>query len=316
VHYGAQAEARVPPPAPRTGKKVAVVGSGPAGLTAAYYLSRVKGHGVTIFEELPVAGGMMRTGIPRYRLPRRGLEHDLAIVRNAGVEIRTGARVHSVEGLKEKGFDAVFLALGAHNSWDLGVEGEGLEGVLDCVKFLRDVSLGKKPNPGRRVAVVGGGNSAMDAARTALRLGAREVVILYRRSRDEMPADQREIEEALAEGAKLETLTLPVAIRKSPNGLAMVCKRMRLGATDEGGRRRPEPIEGSEFELHFDSVISAIGQFPAIPPELGVDVQMKSHLIQAKRFAGDIHPGRVRRRGRRVRSSLSCRRHCSRAPRG
>ena len=279
VRYGSQAERRIPPPAPRTGKRVAVVGSGPAGLTAAYYLSRVKGHDVTIFEELPVVGGMPRTGIPRYRLTEKDLQHDLDIVRKAGVKIRTRAKVASVHDLKEQGCDAIFLALGAHASWTLGVSGENLSGVLDCIGFLRSVSLGKAPKLGKRVAVVGGGNSAIDAARTALRLGASEVVILYRRSREEMPVNRAEIEDALAEGVILETLTIPRMVRSAYKGLIVTCQRMQLGEPDATGRRRPVPVEGSDFELPFDSVLSAIGRFPAIPGELGVEVKAKSQTI-------------------------------------
>jgi NADPH-dependent glutamate synthase beta subunit-like oxidoreductase len=279
VRYGAKAEPRIPAPALRTGIKVAVVGSGPAGLTAAYYLSRVKGHSVTIFEELPTAGGMLHAGIPRYRLSAEDLEHDLDIVRRAGVKIRTRARVESVEDLKRKGFDAVFLALGAQAPWGLDVEGGRLTGVMDCIGFLRRVAAGKRPKLGRRVGVVGGGNTAVDAARTALRLGARQVTILYRRSRDEMPANHAEIEDALAEGVKLEVLTIPKIVRRSHAGLLVTCQRMELGGPDETGRRRPLPIEGSEFDVVLDALLSAIGQFPAIPAKLGVEVDAKSGCI-------------------------------------
>ncbi len=282
VRYGARAERRIKRRVTPTGKKVAVVGSGPAGLTAAYYLA-IKGHAVTVFEELPVAGGMLRTGIPRYRLPERDLERDIEIVRKAGVKIRTRARVASVHELKRRGFDAVFLALGAHASWKLGVPGEDETGVLDCVAFLRRVSLGEPPTLGRRVAVVGGGNTAIDAARTALRLGAREVTILYRRSREEMPADRAELEDALAEGVKLETLTIPKMVKKTAAGLTVTCLRMSLGGADETGRRKPVPVEGSELDRPFDAVLSAIGQFPAIPKEFGIDADPKSHLIS-------VHP--------------------------
>jgi NADH-quinone oxidoreductase subunit F len=282
VRYGARAERRIKRRITPTEKKVAVVGSGPAGLTAAYYLA-IKGHAVTVFEELPVAGGMLRTGIPRYRLPERDLERDIEIVRKAGVKIRTRARVASVHELKRRGFDAVFLALGAHASWKLGVPGEDETGVLDCVAFLRRVSLGEPPTLGRRVAVVGGGNTAIDAARTALRLGAREVTILYRRSREEMPADRAEVEDALAEGVKLETLTIPKMVKKTTAGLTVTCLRMRLGGADETGRRKPVPVEGSELDRPFDAVLSAIGQFPAIPKEFGIDADPRSHLIS-------VHP--------------------------
>jgi NADH-quinone oxidoreductase subunit F len=282
VRYGAQAERRIKHRTKPTGKRVAVVGSGPAGLTAAYYLS-LKGHQVTVLEELPVPGGMLRTGIPRYRLPEVDLERDIEIVRRAGVEIKTRAKVTSVHQLKKKGYDAIFLALGAHASWKLGVPGENLTGVLDCVAFLRRVSLGKPPKLGKRVAVVGGGNTAIDASRTALRLGSREVTILYRRSRDEMPADRAEIEDALSEGVQLETLTIPRMVQKTLEGLKVTCQKMRLSEPDDKGRRKPVPVEGSEFELQFDSVLSAIGQFPLIPKELGIEVDPNSQLIS-------VHP--------------------------
>jgi NADH-quinone oxidoreductase subunit F len=279
VQYGKQAEEHTAVPVKKTGKRVAVVGSGPAGLTAAYYLAKVKGHEVTIFEELPLAGGMLRTGIPRYRLPEDDLEHDIDIVRKAGVRIKTGAKVKSIHDLKKRGFDSIFLALGAHASWNLGVKGEDLEGVMDCVGFLRKVAIRNPPRLGRRVAVIGGGNTAIDASRTALRLGAREVTILYRRSREEMSAARAEIEDALAEGIRLETLVTPKMVQKTATGLTLCCQRMRLVKPDDSGRRRPVPVEGSDFELHFDSVLSAIGQFPEIPKEFGVEVNPKSQLI-------------------------------------
>jgi NADH-quinone oxidoreductase subunit F len=279
VKYGAQAEKRIRGTRDRSGKKVAVVGSGPAGLTAAYYLSKLGGHDVTVFEEMGVAGGMMRTGIPRFRLPEKDLERDIDIVRDAGVKIKTRSAVKSVADLRSRGFDAVFLAMGAHASWPLGVPGQELDGVRDCIQFLRNVSLGRKENPGRRVAVVGGGNSAIDAARTAFRIGASEVTILYRRTRSEMPADHDEIEDALAEGVVLETLTLPIGIRKAKDGLRITCQRMRLGDFDASGRRRPVPIEGSEFTVDVDTVLSAIGQFPNIPKNLGVESGSGERII-------------------------------------
>jgi NADH-quinone oxidoreductase subunit F len=279
VRFGKDAEMRTGNAAPRTDKKVAVVGSGPAGLTAAYYLSKVCGHDVTIFEKLPVAGGMLHTGIPRYRLPAEDLKRDIEIVKAAGVKIKTRASVQSVAELKKQGFNAVFLALGAHMSWTLGVQGEGGKGVFDCISFLRDVSVGKKPVVGKRVGVVGGGNSAIDAARTALRLGASDVIILYRRTRDEMPAEEAEIEDALAEGVQLSTLTLPTDIGRTSHGLEVTLQSMMLSETDASGRRRPVPIEGSERIETFDSIIAAIGQFPEIPKQLEVEVNAGSQCI-------------------------------------
>ncbi len=279
VKYGAKAEQRIPVSRKRTGRKVAVVGSGPAGLTAAYYLSKKGGHDVTIFEELPVVGGMLHTGIPRYRLPREDLDRDLSIVKAAGVKIKTRTRIDSVDRLRRQGFDAVFLSLGAHASWPLGIPGQKVDGVLDCVQFLRSVSTGKKVRLGTRIGIVGGGNSAIDAARTARRLGAKKVTILYRRTREEMPADHEEIEDALAEGIALETLTLPTGIRRTKQRLEMTCQRMKLGDIDRSGRRRPVPIEGSTFTLVFDQVLSAIGQFPLIPKKLGVEFSERGNRI-------------------------------------
>jgi NADPH-dependent glutamate synthase beta subunit-like oxidoreductase len=211
------------------------------------------------------------------------LEHDIDIVRKAGVKIKTRAKVTSVHQLKKQGFDAVFLALGAHASWKMGIQGENAPGVLNCVAFLRNVALGKPPRLGKRVAVVGGGNTAIDASRTALRLGAQQVTILYRRSREEMPAERTEIEDALSEGVKLELLTIPKIVQRTGQCLKVTCVRMRLGEPDQQGRRKPVPLEGSEFELQFDSVLSAIGQFPSIPKALGFEVDPNSQLIS-------VHP--------------------------
>jgi formate dehydrogenase beta subunit len=166
-----------------TGKRVAIVGSGPAGLTAAYYLAKL-GHAVTVFEALPEAGGMMRVGIPRYRLPKDVLDSEIEVIKSAGVEIRTNAKVESLEALRAQGCDAVFLALGAHQGVKMGIEGEDSPGVIECISLLKEISLGKKLELGTKVAVIGGGNAAIDAARTARRLGAKEVVIFYRRSRE------------------------------------------------------------------------------------------------------------------------------------
>ncbi|MFH0751371.1 MAG: NADH-ubiquinone oxidoreductase-F iron-sulfur binding region domain-containing protein, partial [Chloroflexota bacterium] len=273
VRFGGRAEERIPAATrPSSGKSVAVIGSGPAGLTAAYYLARVGGHAVTVFEALAQSGGMLRYGIPRYRLPEEVLQRDLDIVEAAGVRIETGADIRSLAALRERGFDAIFISSGAHASYPLGVDGQDLEGVIDCIQFLRDVASARPVPVGERVAVVGGGNSAIDAARTALRLGAGEVTILYRRDRDEMPADDHEIAEALAEGVGLETLVLPVAVERAGAGLDVTCLRVRLGAIDESGRRRPEPIEGSEFTAHYDTVLSAVGQHPAVPADWGLEV--------------------------------------------
>ncbi len=257
--------------APATGKRVAVVGSGPAGLTAAYYLARL-GHSVTVFEALPEPGGMMRFGIPDYRLPKDILRAEIKEIENVGVEIRTNTRVDSVDRLFKEGYNAVFLALGAHQGVSIGVEGEDHPRVIEGIDLWRDVSLGKKVELGSRVAVIGGGNAAIDSARTALRLGAREVVIIYRRTRSEMPASPEEVEEAIAEGVQIQFLAAPSKIIGKDGHLELESIRMELGEMDASGRRRPEPIKGSEFTLDFDTIIAAIGQRPQIPPQFGLAI--------------------------------------------
>ncbi|MFC1990886.1 FAD-dependent oxidoreductase [Chloroflexota bacterium] len=251
---------------PPTGKKVAVAGSGPAGLTAGYYLAKL-GHSVTVFEALPEAGGMMRVGIPDYRLPREVLDSEIEEIKSVGVDIKLSTRVESIDWLFEQGYDAVFLGLGAHRGMKLGVEGEDSPGVVDGAAFLRDVNLGVKADVGDKVAVIGGGNVAMDSARTALRLGAGAVTIIYRRTRAEMPASTEECEAASDENIDMVFLAAPVKISRKDGRLSLTCQRMELGEPDASGRRRPVPIKGSEFSLDFDVIIGAIGQVPEIPPE-------------------------------------------------
>jgi len=255
-----------------SGKRVAVVGSGPAGLTAAYYLAKLGGHAVTVFEALPETGGMMRVGIPRYRLPGNVLDAEIDVIRKTGVEIKTNARVESIASLREQGYDAAFIAIGAHAGTDMRVEGEDTPGVLDCVALLRDVSLGKQVKLGKRVAVIGGGNAAIDASRTALRLGATDVTIFYRRTGAEMPADEDEIREAVEEGVTIEYLTNPSKIWKDNGRLRMTCLRMELGDIDSSGRRRPVPVAGSEFDGEFDTIVAAIGQRPEIPAAMSAEI--------------------------------------------
>ena len=257
--------------APDTGKKVAVIGSGPAGLTAAYYLARL-GHSITVFEVLPEAGGMMRAGIPDYRLPKDILRAEIKEIEDIGVEIRTNSKVASIDGLFKDGYDAIFLGLGAHQGIKIGVEGENNSRVIECVEFLREVSLGNKVELGNRVGVIGGGNAAIDSARTALRLGAKEVAIVYRRTQAEMPANLEEVEEALAEGVQICFLAAPSRIISGDNRLELECIRMELGAMDASGRRRPEPIKGSEITMNFDTIIAAIGQQAEVPYQFGLPI--------------------------------------------
>jgi len=250
--------------APATGKRVAVVGSGPAGLTAAYYLAKL-GHSVTVFEALPEPGGMMRVGIPDYRLPKDKLRAEIGEIEDIGVDIKTNTPVNSLDELFKQGYDAVFLATGAHQGVKIGVEGEDSPGVMECVSFLRDVSLGREVGVGEKVAVIGGGNAAIDSARTALRLGAEQVTIVYRRTQTEMPASAEEIDEAIAEGVEIRFLATPSRIISKNGKLELECISMRLGEVDASGRPRPEPIEGSQFTMSFDTIIAAIGQRPEIP---------------------------------------------------
>ncbi len=243
-------------------KKVAVVGAGPSGLSCAYFLAK-RGYKTKVFEALPVVGGMLITGIPEFRLPRKMLEQDIAYIKSWGVEIVTGQRVEDPLNLLKNGFDAVYLSSGAHVERKLEVDGENLKGVYYGIDFLRRANLEGKIEVGSHVAVIGGGNSAIDAARTALRLGAKEVTIVYRRSLAEMPADPDEIEEAMKEGIKIRFLAAPTSFDGIDGTLKeMRCIRMRLGIPDESGRRRPEPVPGSDFTIGVDSVVVTIGQSP------------------------------------------------------
>jgi formate dehydrogenase beta subunit len=239
---------------PPSGKKVAVIGSGPCGLTAAYYLTG-QGHRVTVYESLPLPGGLLRYGIPEYRLPEEIVDREIDLIRASGVEIITETPISSAASLREKGFDAVFTAIGAWKPVMMGIPGEDSPGVIDGLTFLRQVNEGKAPAIGPKVIVVGGGNTAIDASRVSVRLGA-EVVQLYRRTRVEMPADGEEIDEAVEEGVRIEYLAAPVRIENN----RATCTRMRLDKPDATGRRAPVPIAGSEFSLTFDTLIMAIGQ--------------------------------------------------------
>jgi len=255
-----------PDPIPKTrSEKVAIVGAGPAGLSAAYELAKL-GYPVTVFERMPEPGGMMRYGIPNYRLQKYVVANEIAYIQDLGVEIKTevefGKEIQ-LDTLRNDGYKAVFIAVGTQLSRKLRILGEDLEGVFHAVEFLRHVALGKTVDVGEKVAVIGGGNSAIDAARTSLRLGAKEVTVLYRRSQNEMPALPYEIEAAKEEGIKFRFLIAPRQIIGEGGRVKVIeCLRMELGEPDVSGRRRPLPVQGSEHRYEVDMVIPAIGQLP------------------------------------------------------
>jgi formate dehydrogenase beta subunit len=263
--YERTTERITPYRAPKTEKKVAIIGGGPAGLTCAYYLARY-GHSPTIFEAMPKLGGMLRYGIPEYRLPKAILDWEIEGILAMGVEVKTEVSMGkdvTLKSLKDEGYEAIFLGTGAWDSRGLGVEGEDLEGVLSGTTFLIDRALGKDTPIGEKVAIIGGGNTALDAARTSWRLGANEVTVLYRRSRKEMPANDIEIVEAEHEGVEFHYLAAPTKLMGKNGKLTHIeYLEMELGEPDESGRRRPVPKPGTETVIPVDNVIAAIGQFP------------------------------------------------------
>ncbi|MBQ8596030.1 MAG: FAD-dependent oxidoreductase [Oscillospiraceae bacterium] len=252
----------VPKKAEPTGKKVSVIGGGPAGLTAAYYLC-LSGHEVTVFDSMPEMGGMLRYGIPEYRLPKKVLEKEISFIKNLGVLMKNNLSIGKDISFDEirKNSDAVLIAVGAWKAGKIGCVGEELSGVISGIEFLREVNSGKIPEIGKNVAVVGGGNTAMDACRTAIRCGAENVYVIYRRTRAEAPAEDSEIEEAIEEGVTFRFLTNPAEII-GENGKVKAVKLqiMELGEADSSGRRKPVPVEGKFETIAVDTVISAIGQ--------------------------------------------------------
>ncbi|HBA93959.1 MAG TPA: hypothetical protein DCZ02_05015 [Ruminococcaceae bacterium] len=252
----------IPDKKPATGKKVAVIGGGPAGLTVAYRLA-VQGHEVHIFDKMEKMGGMLRYGIPQYRLPKEILDEEISIIERTGVKMNnnlTLGKDYTIESLNSF-YDAVIVAVGAWKSSNMRTPGEELDGVIGGIDFLRDVALKNDVNIGERVVICGGGNTAMDACRTAVRLGAKEVYCVYRRTRNEMPAEDIEITEAEEEGVQFKFLTNPISFNgESGKVKSITLQIMQLGEPDASGRRKPVPVEGKTEEIEVDSVIVAIGQ--------------------------------------------------------
>lgn len=254
----------------KTGKKIAIIGSGPAGITAAYHLA-LKGHTVKIFEATPQAGGMLKLALPEYRAPKDVVDRDLQNVTALGVEIECNQKITDLNSLKAQGFDIVFVSVGTHDTVSLGVEGSNLNGIVSCLDFLREANIGKKEDlTGKKVMVIGGGNTAIDAARTSLRLGASKVTVVYRRSREEMPCFAPEIAEAEEEGVELLLLRNPIAF-VGEDGQVKQAKliKMKLGEPDTDGRRQSLPIAGSEYLEDVDYVIEAIGLKASTSPFAG-----------------------------------------------
>lgn len=253
-----------PQPAPATGRKVCVVGAGPGGLSAAYYLA-LQGHTVRVIEALPRAGGMILVGIPRYRLPSDIIDREVAKIEDLGVEFIFNCcfgKDVNLASLRAEGFEAFFFAIGAHAAFSLGIEGEdAFPQVHGAVDFLRRVALGERRCPGKNVIVIGGGNVAIDAARTCIRLGSEQVTIAYRRTREEMPADHEEVEHAEEEGVHFELLTVPMGISGEEGRVrALHCLKAKLVTLPGSNRQSPKPIEGSDYYIPADAIISAIGQ--------------------------------------------------------
>jgi glutamate synthase (NADPH/NADH) small chain len=297
-----------PPVAPPAGRRVAIVGAGPAGLTCAGDLARL-GYRVTIFEAFHKAGGVLVYGIPEFRLPKAIVQAEVDALKKLGAEIELNAvigKLDTVDDLLAEGFDAVFIGTGAGLPNFMGIPGENLGGVYSANEYLTRSNLMKAyrfpeyDTPiirSRRVAVVGGGNVAMDSARTALRLGAEEVILVYRRSREEMPARIEEVHHAEEEGIRFEMLTNPIEVLGNEKGSVrgLRCIRMRLGEPDASGRRRPIPVAGSEFEFELDTVIVAIGNTPnPLIPKTTPDLKIGSHgTIEADRETGQTSKPRV-----------------------
>ena len=248
---------------PDKGKKICVIGAGPGGMSCAYYLA-LKGYSVKVIEALPLAGGMIFVGIPRYRLPREVIDREVAMLEELGVEFQFNTRFGrdvTFKSLEAEGFDAFFFAIGAHQAYKMNIPGETEYQMTDAIDLLRRVALGERRKPGRRAVVIGGGNVAIDAARTCLRLGCEEVTIAYRRTRNEMPADEEEVEQAEEEGVFFSFLTVPIEVEgKNGRPTGLRCLQAKLVAREGSSRRSPVPVEGSDYVMAADVIIGAIGQ--------------------------------------------------------
>ena len=292
----AKGEFAHPPVKETRPQKVAVVGAGPAGLAAAYYLA-LEGYPVTVFEKLPVAGGMLAVGIPDYRLPREILNAEIDNLKGMGVEIRTGVSFGTdvtFDSLSDDGYAAFFLATGLHGSTALRIPGEDLDGVIPGTDLLRRIALDEPVKLGEKVAIIGGGNVAIDCARSCVRLGAESVTVVYRRSRDEMPAWDIEVAAAEAEGVEFQLLAAPIRlIDENGRITGMETIRMALGEPDDSGRRRPQPVEGSETVMSVDTVVTAIGQAadPDFLGKLGLEVERWGTIRAAEGTLATTRPG-------------------------
>ncbi|MBR7060916.1 MAG: FAD-dependent oxidoreductase, partial [Eubacterium sp.] len=275
-----KSDSYIPEKSAPTGKKVSIIGGGPAGLTAAFYLA-ILGHEVIVYDMMEKMGGMLRYGIPQYRLPKEVLDKEIAIIEKTGVKMVNGKKLgvdFTIESLRAES-DAVIVAIGAWQSSSMRTPGEELEGVYGGIDFLRGVIQGKPADIGEKVAICGGGNTAMDACRTAVRLGAKEVYVVYRRTRNEMPADKLEIDEAEEEGVIYKFLTNPISFN-GENGKvkSITLQVMELGEPDASGRRRPVPVEGKTEEIAVDSVIMAIGQKLVADDAKGLDLTDRGNI--------------------------------------
>jgi NADH-quinone oxidoreductase subunit F len=251
---------------PKKDQSVAIIGAGPSGLTCAYYLGRL-GYTVDVYEAQPVAGGMLAFGIPEYRLPKKVLEHEIKTICQVGITVHTNTEVGrdiSFDEIREK-HDAVYIATGTQHSRKIGIPGEDMPGVYHGLDFLRDINLGRDVDVQGVVAVIGGGSTAMDAARVALRKGATEVHILYRRGIDDMPAEKREIDEAIEEGIRIHELVAPLAFEGRNTVERVTCQRMRLKGFDRSGRRKPVPVPDEQLIFDVDMVIPAVSQYSDLP---------------------------------------------------